>query len=91
MNYSFKDIITGGWARRFQANLTYFLGPTLVGPHKSERSEVERYMSPRKHSHGSNLDSLIWTQHKAGPLKYWTRIPRISKIQLEFNLYLSYN
>ena len=29
---SFKDIITGGWAHRFQADLNFRLGPTLVGP-----------------------------------------------------------
>ena len=33
-------IITGGWAHRFQANLTYFLGPTLVGPTATRASEA---------------------------------------------------
>ena len=33
LNYqtiSFKNIITGGWALKFQANPNYFLGPTLM-------------------------------------------------------------
>ena len=40
---SFKDIITGGWAHRFQADLNFRLGPTLVGPRESERSDDELY------------------------------------------------
>ena len=40
---SFKDIVTGGWVPKVSSNPTYFLGPTLVGPRESERSEDERY------------------------------------------------
>ena len=43
LNYQtirFFHLITGGWAQRFQANLTYFLGPTLVGPTATRASEA---------------------------------------------------